>query len=459
MSREKKKTYLLVGIGGIGMSALGILLRQSGNRIVGIDKNPTDFVEGLKGQGIEIIRSEEEIEWSRIDEVIHSSAVLPGSPILAAAKQKGIPVTRRGEKLSSVLDESPCSVGITGAHGKTTTTTLLSHILISSGRKIQAYLGGISNNYHSNYLHTGRDYFVAEIDESDRTIEKMRPTEIIITNIEYEHVDQYPAVEDLLKTYKTFLLHAKKEGKIFYREDDPYVPALMKALNKKGTAVSRDPESGAPVSFFWDEQKLSGRIGIEKNDFEIKNPALYGWHNMENAALAAACAYGLGVTPGDIAKAMGSFTGVKRRFERIGLYRQTVQCISDYAHHPTELKKTLSIAKEIFKKGKICAVFQPHRFSRFSFFFNDFAEALEAADAVVVTEIYLSGEQGDVFHLPQKLVEKLNSGCGGKAHFASLGNLESMLLNVTEGCEAILFLGAGSLDAFARNIVRQYEKN
>jgi UDP-N-acetylmuramate--alanine ligase len=459
MSRGQKKTYLLVGIGGIGMSALGLMLRQSGNRIVGIDKNPTDFVEGLKGQGIEIITSEEEIDWSSIDEVVYSSAVTPDSPILATAQQKGVAVTRRGEKLSSVLNESPCSIGITGAHGKTTTTTLLSHILISSGRRTQAYLGGISNNYRSNYLHTGRDFFVAEIDESDRTIEKMRPTEIIITNIEYEHVDQYHAVEDLLKTYGTFLLHAKKEGKIFYREDDPYVPGLMRSLNKKGVAVSRNPDSGASVSFFWDEQKLSGLIEIDKNKFEVKNPSLYGWHNMENAALAAACAFGLGVTAEEIAKAMESFTGVKRRFERIGLYRQTVQCISDYAHHPTELRKTLSIAKEIFRKGKICVVFQPHRFSRFRFFFNDFAEALKAADTVVVTEIYLSGEQGDVFHLPQKLVEKLNSECGGKAYFASLGNLEGVLLNVTEGSEVILFLGAGSLDAFARNIVRQYEKN
>ena len=459
MTENGKIKYFLAGIGGIGMSALGRMLIDAGSQVSGIDHNmKSSNLSLLEKNGIEIVSNENDIVWQDIDEVIYSSAIKEESFLLKKAKEKNIPIIKRGDKLASIFNKEDRRIAVTGTHGKTTTTALLSHIFISSGLGTVMYLGGISNNYNENYIKTGTDYYIAEVDESDRTIESFNPNKVLITNIELEHVDKYKKLENIINTFEIFLSNCKKDCIVFYNKHDECITKMINRLSLNIIAINKGiSNSKNEICYSWDADFLKGDVRLPNNNIiEIKNKNLFGWHNIENAALAISCAFNSGITCGKIQNAMKSFSGIKRRFEVLTDERLGIILITDYAHHPTEVEKTIFVAREVYKNKKICVVFQPHRFSRFNYFFEDFLKALSNADVVVVSEIYSAGEEGDNQSFPKKMVKRLQNEYGVQSIFTFFDELEDTCEKLKD-ISVILFLGAGSIDHTARKLAEKYE--
>ncbi|MBN1521618.1 MAG: UDP-N-acetylmuramate--L-alanine ligase [Candidatus Aureabacteria bacterium] len=455
MKTERRKKYFFIGVGGIGMSALALLLKEEGADVLGIDSQSSFYLEELKKKGIQIVEKADDVLWETIDEVIYTSAVRKDEPALKAARQRNIPACKRGDKLNLLMKESHYAIAVTGTHGKTTTAALLAHIFIHSGCGVQAYAGGILKNYGSNYVQTGKDYFIAEVDESDGTIQGCRPHIAVVTNLEHEHVDRYSGFKDLVSTLQVFLSGLSRKEKIVYRKEDAVLEKLAGKTDAEKIVVCEGKRHPSSVQAMWDEEKFSGRIVLPDGyKMDLTCESLMGKHNLENSALAVACAWSCGIAPEKITSGLQSFKGVKRRFETICQSPEGIRFVSDYAHHPTEVKKVLSLARGCCGEGKVCAVFQPHRITRCEFFFDQFIESLKEADRVIVTEIYLAGESGDAFRLPVKIAEKLSKKDQRKAMFVPLKELNGVLSGLRSDVSLVVFMGAGSIDHLAREFCR-----
>ncbi|MCF8296378.1 MAG: UDP-N-acetylmuramate--L-alanine ligase [Saprospiraceae bacterium] len=444
MNINKLHKIYFLGIGGIGMSALARYFHQKGIEVFGYDKTHTAITDELIYEGISI-HFEEDIELlpDDIDLVIYTPAIPKEHTELIYFKEKNYPIKKRSEILG-LISKDFFTIAVAGTHGKTTITSLISHILLSSGKSITALIGGISNNLDSNFVSLpDSEILVVEADEFDRSFLTLNPDIAVISSMDADHLDIYDSKEFLEESFMMFSKQIKDDGNLIIRND------LKFALEVEDKRIS--------YSIFTESDVYASEIRIENGQFvfnlnyygEIIHNIILGipgFHNVENAVAASVVALELGVKPDEIKNALQTYTGVKRRFD-IRINREDFVYIDDYAHHPEELKACINSVKMLFPDKKICGIFQPHLFSRTRDFADDFAQSLELLDEIILLEIYPAREKPIKGVNSEMLLNKINSD--NKMLLSNEKLLEKLK---QQKPEVLLTLGAGNIDVLVERI-------
>jgi len=443
---SKVKNIYLVGIGGIGMSGLAFLLKERGFHVKGSDAKESTNVKMLRSQGIEVfIGHKEDQVTSDTDILGYSSAIGEENPEIIQAKKTGVTIFQRA-KLLAALCQGKKTIAISGSHGKTTTTSLLGHLLTALDYKPAVFIGGLPLNY-SRGAWWGDDYFVIEADESDGSFLEFNPWVSIITNIDSEHLDYYRSIENLKKSFLEFAQNTK--DKVIGWGDQPYVAEL---ISKAGG-----------ISFGWDKENLLRGVnfkfdrGFSYFDLCIKGKAmasikipLIGEHNCLNAMAALAFFYYLGEDLEKVKQALLDFKGTGRRLEAKGKIKG-VTFIDDYAHHPAEIRAVLSAARLLNPK-RLFVIFQPHRFSRVSLLKEEFRRCFSGADHLVISDIYSACEENTFGVSAQELAEQVSENISGDVEYIPKGELVTAISRrLTEG-DLVLGLGAGDINRIMEEI-------
>ncbi len=381
-----------IGIGGIGMSAIARYYKYKGFKVSGYDRTPSELTHALEAEGIDI-HYEDNTDYIPKDVsetlVVYTPAIPKDMGELVYVQKNGYRVIKRSRTLGEIAEGQRC-LAVAGTHGKTTTSTLLAHIFEDSGEGCSAFLGGISKNYDTNLLVSRNETIVAEADEFDRSFLQLFPEIAVITSMDADHLDIYSDISSMHEAFRAFA--GQVSGTVIAKLGLPVTDKDTKA------AVLRysydDPEADFHASdivvdecgYFtfslnWPGGVIEGcRVGIP------------GWVNVENAVAAAAIALTYGLEPAKVKHALGTFAGVKRRFD-IHVNRPGCAYIDDYAHHPKEIAAAISSIRNIFPGRKLTAVFQPHLYTRTRDFAGEFAEALSAVDKLIMLDIYPAREE------------------------------------------------------------------
>lgn len=438
MELGKIKLVYLVGIGGIGMSGLARYFHHLGCRVCGYDKTETELTSDLIKEGIGIVfdDNEESIpsdfrEPNAHTLIIYTPAIPKGAEILNYFINNGFELFKRSQVLG-IISKGMFTVAIAGTHGKTTTSTIVAHILKDSGKDCSAFLGGISTNYHSNVLYGKNNIVVVEADEFDRSFLTLHPDIAIITSMDADHLDIYGDHQHLTDSFKQFASQIKEGGKLIHRLGLPLNTGFTYSINQPADANASNIyiKEG---DFYFD---------FNNQNIEIKNIKLgiAGLHNIENAVAAIEVALLLDINPEAIKAALANFKGVKRRFEYIIKDKNQI-FIDDYAHHPEELKACINSVKRLYPDKKLTTIFQPHLFTRTRDFADGFAEALDLVDELLLLDIYPARElpiDGVSSSMLLQKMNLLNKRLCGKQEVIEIVKIEKPKL--------LLTVGAGDID-------------
>jgi UDP-N-acetylmuramate--alanine ligase len=445
---QQLKNIYFIGIGGIGMSAIARYFNERGVKIFGYDKTQSVLTDQLSAEGMDICYENNYGEPfpTLIDLVIYTPAVPLIHPVCQYFQGSGLPFMKRAEILG-LISKNMKTIAIGGTHGKTTTSSITTHLLKEGGVSCTAFLGGIVENFGGNYVSGQSDWVVIEADEFDRSFLHLHPEIAAILSTDADHLDIYGSLESLLDTgFKPFAAQTAADGLLLIQH----------------ASVNLFPSTGNKQSFGIEEGDFKAvNIRLESNalifdyqhsDILIKDLkfSLPGRHNVLNAVVAIAIALRLGVSEDAIRENLLTFKGIQRRFD-IKLVNDKMVIISDYAHHPTELNAVISAARELYPGKKITAVFQPHLFSRTKDFLEGFAKALSALDSVILLPIYPAREQPIPGIDSALLLQKIS--ILDKKLVASDGLI--LALNQVQP-EVLLMLGAGDFDRMLPQIVDMY---
>jgi UDP-N-acetylmuramate--alanine ligase len=439
-----RKTHF-VGIGGTGMCGLAEILLSLGYEVSGSDlATGTDATERLARLGAKIYTGHAAENARGADLLVVSSAVGEGNPEVREARRLGLPVLKRGEMLAEIM-RLKYGVAIAGAHGKTTTTSLIGHVLSSAGLDPTVIVGGRLRAAGSNAMLGVGDVLVAEADESDGSFLKLLPTVAVVTNIDREHLDHYRDLDEICEAFLRFIQGVPFYGVAVLCGDDEHLRALLPGVNKPvltyGTSagcrvLAADVRPGADGSRF--TVRADGR---ELGEFLVPLP---GGHNVLNALATIAVARFLGVPTEAIRRGLASFEGVGRRFERRGEAGGALH-IDDYGHHPTEIAAVLRTGREVFGHRRLIVLFQPHRYSRTAALRREFGTAFRDADALVVTDIYSAGEAPIPGITGQTLCETI-AASGTRVHYAPTeAEAIACVAEMLQPGDVLFTLGAGSV--------------
>lgn len=379
----------LVGIGGIGMSGLARYFKHLGCIVFGYDKTSTPLTKQLIKEGIQITFDDHAdsipvnfYKPNNATLIIYTPAIPHYSEILTFFRAKGFELKKRSEVLG-IISQDLITVAVAGTHGKTTTSSMIAHILKSSGVDCSAFLGGIATNYNTNVLFGKSKVVVIEADEYDRSFLTLHPNVAIITSMDADHLDIYGDHERLTESFQLFASQLKVGGRLIYHKGLPIHSGDTYGINTFADAVGDNIriENGA----FWFNFD-NGKVAIK--DIQL---GIAGIHNIDNAVAAIQAALYLKVKPEAIHHALTSFKGVKRRFEYVLKTDQHIY-IDDYAHHPEELRACISSIKQLYPGEKLTTIFQPHLFTRTRDFVDGFAEVLDMCDELLLLDIYPARE-------------------------------------------------------------------
>ncbi|HQS50332.1 MAG: UDP-N-acetylmuramate--L-alanine ligase [Sphingobacteriales bacterium 17-39-43] len=389
MELENIKRVYLIGIGGIGMSGLARYFKKRGCVVCGYDKTITPLTSAMRNEGISVVYQDEEdnLKVSFLENdpetlIIYTPAIPKDSKILNYFRSGGFSLKKRSEVLG-IISKGMYTIAVAGTHGKTTTSSIIAHVLKDSGYDCSAFLGGIATNYDSNVLFGDNNTMVVEADEFDRSFLTLYPDVAIVTSMDADHLDIYGDRSHLVESFRQFVSQIKEGGRLIF---------------KKGLDLSGGKTYSANV--LADIQAVNVKVQDGSFYFDFKNEnvvieniqlGLPGLHNIENAVAAIEVALHLGIDPEKIKKALASFLGVKRRFEYI-LKDQKHIYIDDYAHHPEELRACIQAVKTLYPGKKLTTIFQPHLFTRTRDFAEGFSEVLSMTDELIMLDIYPARE-------------------------------------------------------------------
>lgn len=385
------KNVYFIGIGGIGMSALARYFHQKGKLVSGYDKTKTGLTEALQVEGI-AIHFEDNVALAdkNADLVVYTPAIPQDHQELNWYRAQGKPVLKRSDVLETISNDM-FSITIAGTHGKTTVSSMVAHILRETQYGCNAFLGGITVNYNTNFWSSDNNVAVIEADEYDRSFLKLKPNIAVLTSIDADHLDIYGNLEAVEEAFIQYTSHIKPDGTLWYKH------GLKKGADFKGDykCTYSTQNSGADAYAHNITMRNGGyTFNVKGNGWQLHNVKLNlgGMHNVENAVVAMAIAKSLDIHDQAVVDAMECFRGVKRRFEYVVKNKQVVY-IDDYAHHPEELATLIKSAKTLFSKRKCVVAFQPHLYSRTRDLAADFARSLDMADEVLLLDIYPAREQ------------------------------------------------------------------
>lgn len=445
---ELKNIYF-IGIGGIGMSAIARYYNTKGYKVSGYDKTPSPLTHALEAEGIEV-HYEDNTEYIPKDTettlVVYTPAIPKDMGELVYVQENGYRVIKRSRMLGEISEGQRC-MAVAGTHGKTTTSTLVSHIFTATGEGCSAFLGGISKNYGTNLLVHENDVVVAEADEFDRSFLQLFPEIAVITSMDADHLDIYGDEAHIHEAFKAFA--SQVSGTV---------------IAKKGLPLSSNDTKAKLMSYAYNDPDADFYAVLTDGDgngfthFDLHHPegvikdcvvGIPGWVNIENAVAAAAIGLTYGLDPEKIREALASFEGVKRRFD-MQLKSEKCIYIDDYAHHPREISAALTSIKGNFPDYRITAIFQPHLYTRTRDFADGFAESLSCVDKLILLDIYPAREEP----IP---------GVTSEIIFKDVTAPEKVLLNKGElmdymkgveltGKDVFVTIGAGDIDRFIEPI-------
>ena len=443
-----------IGIGGIGMSGIAEIMNSLGYIVQGSDKAHSQNIERLERLGIKTFIGHSAENVANANVIVYSSAIKSNNPELMKARELKIPCLTRAEMLSQIVRFKK-SVVVSGSHGKTTVTSLCASILEMASFHPTVVNGGIIHSYNTNAKLGSGDWAVIESDESDGSFTQFFPTIGIITNIDKEHITHYGNFANLKSAFRTFLNNLPFYGAGIVCIDDPNIADIVKDMSDRKI-----------VTYSIEQNSMFKAENIRKTDngavfdvnhngeiiYDISIPLL-GDHNIKNALSAIAMANELGIDIDIVKATLASFTGVNRRFTKVGTIGSAL-VIYDYAHHPTEIKSLLNSAKQKVK-GQVVIIHQPHRFTRLNTLFDEFCYCFDLADKIVITPVYKADDIEAAPITADDLYKNLKSQ-GKDVLFAhDQQEIQDILVSsVFSENDIILFAGAGSISKWAHEIVR-----
>jgi UDP-N-acetylmuramate--alanine ligase len=461
----KTRRIHFVGVGGIGMSGIAELLANLGYVVSGSDAKRSAVTDRLESLGVTVRVGHAAPNVGEADVVVYSSAVRPENPEVAEASRRRIPVIPRAEMLAELM-RLRFGIAVAGAHGKTSTTSMVALVLERAGLDPTAVIGGRLSAFGSNARLGGGEYMVAEADESDRSFLKLSPSIAVITNIDREHMDAYGSFADLQQAFVDFANKVPFYGAVVACADDAELCAVMTRFQRR---VIRYGIDGADANLVATGVRLEGygsHCTIEHR--ERRGDAatttlgeltlvVPGRHSVLNALAAVAVGLELDVPFEKIASALGEFRGAERRFENRGVING-ITVVDDYGHHPTEIAAVLAAARAA-KPLRIVVAFQPHRYTRTRDLMNEFGAALAAADEVVLTGIYAASEDPIPGITIEALAAVVNKGRATPVHVVTkLEDVAVRVADIARPGDLVITLGAGSIGGLATALVDELQR-
>jgi len=435
-----------IGIGGISMSGLAEILKSRGYTVTGSDMKTSAITNKLERLGIKIITGHSGENIAGADLVVYTAAIKEDNPELMAAKLQGIPTMDRATLLGRMMKGYPGSIAVSGTHGKTTTTSMISMILLEAGLNPTIHIGGELDAIGGTTHIGSNDYFVAEACEYYESFLKFFPHIAVILNIEFDHADYFKDLNHVTETFRKFASLVPSDGYLIACADDDNTSRILESANCKVITfgMNTDAADWGAGNITFDEMGCASYTLIHKGcEVSSINLMVPGIHNVGNS-LAAIATCRIAVCDYDIVKqALAKFRGTHRRFELKGTYGG-IKVIDDYAHHPSEVKATLSAAKNC-EQNRIWCVFQPHTYTRTKFLMNEFATAFEDADEVILADIYAAREV-DIGEVNSEMLADRIQETGKKVmYFKSFDTITEHLKKNAKPGDLIITMGAGDI--------------
>lgn len=455
------KKIHFVGIGGIGMSGIAEILLDQNFKVSGSDKVLSEITDHLSKLGAEIFEGHTaENVKEDVDALVYSSAVSLDNPEILEARRRKIPIIRRSEMLAEVM-RLKYGIGVAGTHGKTTTTSMISLVLLEGGLDPTVIVGGRLRGLGGSNARLGKgEFIVVEADEFDRSFLSITPTIAVLTTLETDHLDCYRDLEDIKSAFVQFAKKVPFYGFVVLCLDEPALQDIISELShKKIITYGLTPQSdiqAVDISFHKDTSTFT--VLREKQTLGKINLNCPGIHNIQNALAAISVGYELGIPFEKIKSGIEKFTGVFRRWEKKGEVKN-IAVYDDYAHHPTECKATLLAAKQGWKKRIIC-VFQPHLYSRTRDFYEEFGKAFLLSDVLVVTNVYPAREE-PIQGVSGELIANAAKQFGHKnVHYVEdKNNLPDYLLKIVQPDDIVITMGAGDIYKYGIEFLNKLKKD
>jgi UDP-N-acetylmuramate--alanine ligase len=453
---KKIQSIHFVGIGGIGMSGIAEVLLNQGYRVSGSDLKKSKVTERLASLGAQVLEGHHPANLGQADVVVTSSAVKPDNPEVMEAQRRQIPIIPRAEMLAELM-RSKYGITVAGTHGKTTTTSMIATVLGTAGMDPTVVVGGRLNSLGSNARMGTGDFMVVEADESDRSFLMLSPTLAVVTNIDEDHMESYKGMEDLKNCFIQFVNKVPFYGAVILCLDEGNIQSIIPCLKRRIISYGFSGQSDLQV-LNESPQGVGSRFelrfrGSGLGEFHLNIP---GRHNVLNASAAAAVGLDLEIPVDTIREALTHFSGADRRFQVKGKKRG-ITMVDDYGHHPTEVRATLEAARRV-EHERLIVIFQPHRFSRTRYCFEDFARAFHQADVLVLSDIYAAGEEPLPGVTSARLVEKIQSyGHKNARHVPLLADIPLLLAPELLPGDLVLTMGAGNVWTVGEELLKMLE--
>jgi len=437
-----------VGIGGIGLSAIAEILLHRGIEVSGSDTTESDITDRLIEKGAKVYLMHREKNIAGADLVIYSAAVPLNNVELRAAREKGVEVVTRAEALGELMQGAKCSIAVSGSHGKTTTTSMISLILRNAGKAPTILVGGNLTEIGGNVAVGGTDYFITEACEYMDSFLSLNPKYAVILNIDSDHLDYFKDIEHIVRSFERFANLVPDDGAVFAYDANPFVSSILKDLkrpcvtfgfhekcNYRACNIEFDSE-GYPAFSIEEDGKPLCRIRLQ----------IPGEHNIANAVAALACSITMGIDLDVIVGTLEAYRGTQRRFDIQGVTTRGVKIVDDYAHHPAEIAATIKAARNV-PHEKMWVLFQPHTYTRTLALHDDFAEALDAADMVVLAEIYAAREKNIHNVSSRSIVAKMKEKNPAREawYIETMDGIADFVLTYSEPGDLVITMGAGDI--------------
>lgn len=436
-----------IGIGGIGLSAIAEILMSRGYEVSGSDMRESEMTDKLINDGANIYLGHRAKNVENAELVIYSSAVGKDNPELVRAEELGIPTVTRAQALGALMDEYKNSIAISGTHGKTTTTSMVSLILKDAQKEPTILVGGNLSEINGNVYVGKSDYFVTEACEYMDSFLNLKPKMEIILNIDSDHLDYFKDVEHIASSFDKFAKLVPEDGVVIAYDANPFVKSVIEDIPNAVTfGLNESCDYYAKDIDFDNEGMPKFKVcsgGIQLCEVNLSVP---GEHNILNALSAFACCHMLGIDAEQIVNTLEKFIGTQRRFDVLGKTYNNIKIIDDYAHHPTEIKATLSAVRNM-KHNNLWCLFQPHTYTRTMALLDDFSSAFDEADKVVLAEIYAAREK-NIYKISSKtLMNKIKENSPSKDvyFFKEFEEIANFVYNNAEEGDLVITMGAGDI--------------
>ncbi|MGQ9745046.1 MAG: UDP-N-acetylmuramate--L-alanine ligase [Dissulfurimicrobium sp.] len=452
----KKQHIHFIGIGGIGMSGLARLLLNLGYTVSGSDLRDTEITRALSQMGGVIYKGHAADNIKGADVVVYSSAIKNTNPEIQAALSSGIPVIPRAEMLAELMRLKKFGIAVAGAHGKTSTTSMVASVLNAAGLDPTVVIGGKVKSLGTNACWGKGEFLVAEADESDGSFLRLTPSIAIVTNIDMEHLDYYSNKEEILDSFAAFLERTPFYGLVILCGDDPMIQEILPRIRKRvmtyGTGHGVELEARDMVFEGFSVSYTAVRKGVKLGRISLKVPGL---HHLRNSLAAMAVGLELDIPFEQIQHGLHAYEGVGRRFELIGEV-DGITVVDDYAHHPTEIEATLKAARCCWPERRLVVLFEPHRYTRTKALMEEFAMAFKEADDIWITEIYPASETPIVGVNGERLARVVKDRAECPVHFVkTCDDLPDALSGHLRPGDVVFTLGAGSIGRIGQKILNK----